>query len=253
MRGTFVRGLLLASALLASTVPSNAYDLKPILIQLAPSGTGAAQSMIITNTHDEPIAIEIKAYKRSQNLDGSDSREPEENDLIISPPQMVIAPKSSQSIKVRWVGSATVDRELAYRIVTSQLPIKFKSASQGEVNAQLSMNYSYEAALYILPQNAVRNARLVSLTPVQDAAGQQQMEVRIASEGNSRAILRNPTLIVKSKSGGEALSLNGEAAKELSNLNILAGAERIVRIPWPTTMPFGPVEGELQTEYMVLR
>jgi fimbrial chaperone protein len=247
MRGTFVRGLLLASALLASTVPSNAYDLKPILIQLAPSGTGAAQSMIITNTHDEPIAIEIKAYKRSQNLDGSDSREPEENDLIISPP------KSSQSIKVRWVGSATVDRELAYRIVTSQLPIKFKSASQGEVNAQLSMNYSYEAALYILPQNAVRNARLVSLTPVQDAAGQQQMEVRIASEGNSRAILRNPTLIVKSKSGGEALSLNGEAAKELSNLNILAGAERIVRIPWPTTMPFGPVEGELQTEYMVLR
>ncbi|NJM49856.1 MAG: hypothetical protein HC843_02355 [Sphingomonadales bacterium] len=74
-------------SLLLVIAPAHSYDLKPIVIQLSPNGSGASQNLLITNTHDVPIAIEVRAYARQQNPDGTETRTPEDDDIIISPPQ----------------------------------------------------------------------------------------------------------------------------------------------------------------------
>ena len=171
-----------------------AYDLRPIIIQLTPSGAGSSGTVIITNSHDVPIAIEARAYLRIQNPDGTEERIPEDEDIIITPPQMVIAPGSSQAVRVRWVGDANPERELTFRLVTEQLPIRLATESNEETTANLSFAYRYEAALYIVPPESRPAARITRAAAVQDETGTQWLELDIASEGTRRAILEEPSV-----------------------------------------------------------
>lgn len=232
--------------------PASAYDVRPIVIQLSPSGPGASDTVVITNSHDEPIAIEVRAYRRSQNPDGTDERTPEDTDIIITPPQMVIAPGASQSVRLRWIGDSAPDRELAFRVVTEQLPIALGPRQTGDAVANLSLAYRYEAALYVVPPGSAPAARITRAAPVEADDGTRWIELDIASEGTRRAILDQPSLSLTPQSG-EPVVLGGEAAEPLAGLNILSGGYRTVRLPWPDGLPFGPVEAELRTGYMVFQ
>ncbi|MEO9599547.1 fimbria/pilus periplasmic chaperone [Parasphingorhabdus sp.] len=243
--------LFVTAAMLVALTPAFSYDMKPIVIQLAPTGAGATQSVVLTNTHDVPIAIEVRAYTRAQNPDGTENRAPEDDDLIITPPQMVIAPKASQSFKVRWIGEPAPDKEIAFRLVSSQLPIKFRDEKKDDVSVNVSMNYRYEAALYVVPPQSKPSARLTAIAPVKDENGETWLELKVLSDGTRRAILDNPILVVSPKNGGTPVTLEGEQMANLTNLNILVGNERVVRLPWPDGLAPGPVDGELRTAYTV--
>jgi len=242
-------------AVAAATLPTllNAYDLKPIVVQLTPSGAGAAQQMTITNSHKVPIAIEVKAYRREQLPDGSDKLTAENNDIIISPPQMVIQPGSSQAFKVRWIGDPNPAREQAFRIVTTQLPINFKSQQNGGVNAKLNLTYKYEAALYVVPKGSAPSAALTGAAPVKDEKGVTWLELTFQNSGNARALLHKPVITLRSATGGNETVMSGPTASALENFNILAGSERKIRLPWPEGLAEGPLTGALETEYTVLR
>ncbi len=248
----FLATALAVAALVAPVGPARSYDLQPIVLQLSPSGAGSSQTMVVTNTHEVPIAIEVHAFRRTQLPSGEDQLTPEDQDLLIYPPQMVIPPQASQSFKVQWVGDPTIDSERAYRIVTEQLPIKFEKKVEGERTADLTVRYRYEAALYIVPKGATPSARLVSVERVTGDDGAPLLELTIASEGTLRAILDQPTLDLAGASGG-TVSLTGEAIKPLEGLNILPGVSRKVRIPAPADLTAGPVTGSLQTKYVVLQ
>lgn len=248
--------LLLAFAAMVSWAtlpwPASAYDLQPIVIQLAPSGPGASGTVVITNSHDEPIAIEARAYRRSQKPDGTDERTPEDENIIITPPQMVIAPGASQSVRLRWIGDSNPERELAFRIVTEQLPIALGPRQTGEAVANLSLAYRYEAALYVVPPGAAPAARITRAAPIEAEDGTRWIELDIASEGTRRAILNQPSLAITPQSG-EPTVLDGDAVAPLVGLNILSGGHRTVRLPWPADLPFGSIQAELRTDYMVFQ
>ena len=236
----------------ASIAPLGAYDLTPIVVQLRPTGAGAAQQMTITNSHDQPIAIEVKAFRREQLPDGTDRLTPETQDLLITPPQMVIPPKSSQTFKVRWVGDANPERELAYRIVTTQLPIAFRTEKKGDRTANVSLAYRYEAALYVTAAGKAPNASLAQVREVTGDDGKRWLEVSIRNDGTARALIDKPRLLLRSASGS-SVTLAGEQLAALQNLNVLAGSERKVRLPWPAELAGGAVTGELQNSYAVLK
>jgi len=223
-----------------------AYDLKPLVIELSPSGSGSSGSMTVTNTHSVPIAIEVGVHKRVQNEDGSDSLSPELDDVIVNPPQMVIAPGSSQSIRIQWVGDQNPGNELSYRIVTEQLPIRLTRAQRNDKTAELTMKYRYEAALYIVPRGSRPSAKLESAQVV-DRNGSSMLQVTIASDGTSRAILNDPRLIFSGPQG--EVVIDGEAAAPLQGLNVLSGSKRVVFLPAPSGLPQGPVSGSLEAKF----
>lgn len=239
------------AAAIAMAAQVAAYDLKPIVFQLAPSGPGSAQAMMITNSHEVPIAIEVRAYGRKQLPDGEDELTPEEDDIVIYPPQMVIQPNTSQSFKVQWVGDPAPKQELAYRIVTNQLPIKFKRQEANGRVADVTMKYRYEAALYVVPKGAKPSASLTSVTRIKEPNGTASLELRIRSDGTLRAILDQPSLQLTTPSG-RSVTLAGDQVKPLAGLNVLPGVERVVRIPAPADLETGPLQGQLQTKYTTI-
>ena len=230
---------------------AEAYDLKPMVIQLKPSGAGSAATAVITNTHSVPIALEIRAYRREQLPDGNDKLVAEDRDIILTPPQMVLAPKTSQSFRIQWVGDAKPSRELAYRIVTEQLPIQFAKVTRNDRTADITMKYRYEMALYVEPEGAKPEVSIASAEVVKGKDGARELSLRFRSTGTMRAILDKP--VVEVAGGGSPVRLDQVATNALVGLNILPGAERVVRVPAPVGLPDGPVKASLTTEYTVLR
>lgn len=235
-----------------TAVGVSAYDLRPIVVQLTPSGAGSSQTMIINNSHQEPIAIEVRAYARTQLPNGDDQLTPDNDNIAIFPPQMVIQPGASQSFRVQWTGDPAIESERAYRIVTTQLPIRFQHATRGERTIDVSMRYRYEAALYVVPQGATPAVSLQSVTAVAGEGGAQQLELHIRSDGKTRAILEAPELEITPASGS-AVTLTREQLGPLVGLNILPGVERVVRIAAPAGLPAGPLTGQLRTRFTTLR
>lgn len=245
--------IAIAITTLAVVLPdrADAYDLKPMVVQLKPSGAGSAATGIITNTHEVPIAIEIHAYRREQQPDGADKLLPEDKDLIVTPPQMVLEPKASQSFRMQWVGDPRPDHELSFRIVSEQLPIQFRKITRNDRTADITMKYRYEMALYVQPEGVRPQARLTSVDIVKDADGTRHLDLHIRSEGKMRAILDKP--VVELAFNGKQIKLEGDAVKDLAGLNILSGSERIVRIAAPAGLDGGTVTGTLSTDYAILR
>lgn len=251
---SFSRKGLMALALCAAafSVRGDAYDVKPMVIQLQPSGSRSASTMVVTNTHDVPVAIEIHSFRRTQKPDGTDDLVSDEKDLIITPPQMVIAPKSSQTVRVQWIGEQNPERELAYRIITEQLPIDFKKTKRNDFTADLKVKYRYEVALYIAPKNPKSSASLISAKPVAGPGGAREIELTIGSDGNARAILDKPELRLTSANGA-TVKLEGAAIQPLIGLNILPGSKRVVRIAAPANLGQDQITGSLSSEYIAMR
>ena len=241
--------LVLAIFALGSTA-SWGYNISPMVIELRPAGSGTSTSLTITNTHEVPVAIEISAYKRSQKEDGSDDLTPETEDLIITPPQMIIPPGTSQSVRIQWVGEASPDLELPYRIVTEQLPIRLTKVQRNDRTADISMKYRYEAALYIVPDGAKPEA-VISHAEVVSQDGEKMVRLTLNSQGTKRAILDSPK--VKISSSGSDFTLEGEEAKALQGLNILPNSKRVVYLPAPNGISEGKIEAVVQSGYLFVK
>ena len=232
-----------------SWLSAHAYEIAPIVQEFAPSGAGAVRSFTVRNTQSEPVALQIEMFRRGVDENGVETREPENEDFIVSPPQLVVAPGASQVVRVHWIGDPKPDHELSYRMVVSQIPIRYQKETTSEINASVQLGYTYEVAVYITPPRAKPLAEIISVEPALDAAGAQVMRVRVKSAGDTRAILIDPILTVTPESGGPTVELKGEAVKGLNMRNFITGYVSVVDVPWPSSLPYAPIKATLTTKY----
>ncbi|MGY6661035.1 MAG: fimbria/pilus periplasmic chaperone [Glycocaulis sp.] len=237
---------LSACALLAHAL---AYEFSPIVAVFAPSGPGAVQTFTVRNTQSETVALQINAVRRFTSADGTETHEPELDDFIITPPQLVVAPGASQTVRAQWIGEPSPERELNYRFIVTQIPIRYQREVRADTTANITLGYRYEAAVYVTPPGARPEARLVSVDPVEAGGGTMRLAVTLASVGRTRAILDNPVL--RLSSGGQSVTLEGVALQELQNRNLLSGTTRTFLIDWPDGLPRGAVSAEFSTAYYI--
>tara|TARA_R110000796_G_scaffold221657_2_gene337812 strand:- start:3066 stop:3821 length:756 start_codon:yes stop_codon:yes gene_type:complete len=247
----FFRSLLVLAACIVTAISPTAaaYEFAPIVAQFSPTGSGTAKTFVVRNTHKEPIALQIEVYRRSADEMGNETREAEYDDFIVTPPQMVLAPGQSQSIRVQWVGESSPDTELAYRLVVEQLPIPYKgdgSTPQG-VAVDVKLGFRYEAALYVVPAKGAPDARISHGEIVKSESGENLLRLTVQNVGQRRAILMHPVVTVQA--GGQTLELAEDAVEALNNRNIIAGTQAIVDVPVADTLTVGPVSASLKTDY----
>lgn len=228
-------------------LPAAAYRVVPLTIQLAPSGRDAQGSFRVINDGDQPIAIQVSIANRQIAEDGTDSTTPVGDEFVVFPPQMVLRPGQSQAVRVQYRGEANPTSELAYRIVTEQLPINLQRERAG--GAQVALLLRYEGTLYVVPANAKAAIAVQEARAETGPDGQRRLSVLVANSGNKHAILGN--LKVTVQGGGQSVVLEGEQATGMSGANILAGARRRFLVPLPATIPAGPVQVGLNFEELL--
>ncbi|MEQ8559140.1 MAG: fimbria/pilus periplasmic chaperone [Henriciella sp.] len=227
---------------------AQAFEFSPIVAQFSPTGAGSARTFVVKNTHQEPIALQIEVFRRSADKLGNETREPDYDSFIVTPPQLVLAPGQSQSIRAQWVGESDPDMELSYRLVVDQLPIPYQNETTSEgISVDVKMGFRYEAALYVIPSEGGPEARIESSEVVTGEDGKSVLRMTVKNVGARRAILQNP--VVTFDANGQSLTLADEAIEPLNNRNIIAGTQAVVEVPLETDVPTGPVTASLKTDY----
>lgn len=250
-RSNYIASLCLGLGLLVAP-PAWAdatYQVTPSTLNLDPIGSGANDSFQVISTGDEPVAVEIHVTGRQVDIDGNEVQPRAEDDFIVYPPQILLQPGESQTVRISWLGEPNPESELAYRIITEQLPIQLSQQAANATSATIAITalFRYVTSVYITPDTAEPNVILESASH-QNENGQDQLVLQFHNQGTAHQLLTDLTLTLNS--GGQTVKLSPEQLEGVNGQNVLAQHQRRFVIPWPSGLPVGSVSAEftIQTE-----
>lgn len=224
--------------------PAFAFKLLPISREFAPSGKDSTQSYQIVNDKNERLAVEVSVVQRQIDLTGTESYQPAADDFLIYPSQILLEPNEIQTVRVTWLGDPTPEKELAYRLVAEQLPVDLESPQAANSNkpvGQIKLLLRYLGSLYIRPDNVQPDVVLDTIGLQAGSDGAQALTVTFNNQGTAHASLKNLKLHLTSPSQGIKVDLQPEQLPKINNAVILAGSKRQFVLPWPASLPVGPV------------
>lgn len=230
----FSYSVLVTIFLLLTTFSASALQMNPQSLVLKPSGGGARQSVTVLNESDKPIAVQLSVMTRQQ-VNNKEIRKPADNDFAIYPPQMIIPARSTQKVRVEWLGAGQLPREKAYRLIAEQVFVSLDDKNQSGVKMLMTL----VGALYVQPNGMRSNLKVTSVK-----RHGNKLALTVANSGNRHRLMKYATLILRN--GGQTLTLKGKQIIGLDGNNVLGGATKRFFVPLPKGFRDGPWKAQLK-------
>jgi fimbrial chaperone protein len=228
-----------------------AFRISPLQMVFTPSGSGATRSFRVDSTGDQPVAVEIKMAKRQVNLDGTETQPSAEDDFVVYPPQMLLKPGTSQTVRVTWLGDPNPSTELAYRIIAEQLPINLPEVEQNQGGATIKIKalFRYVGSIFITPQKVAPKVVLEQAACQSGPGKANQLMLTFANQGTVHTYLSGLKLhLAPTGQESKVVHLAPEQLKGVAGVNLLAGSKRQFLLACPTDFPIGPVSATFEFE-----
>jgi len=172
-----------------------AFTIVPMSATMDPKGYGTSKTFRLENESSNQVAFQVTMVSREMDANGKETLTPVTNLFTLFPPQGVIDPGQSQSVRLVWRGPARLADEQCFRIVAEELPVNFTPPEQGR--AQIRILLRYEGTIYVRPKKAKAELKVESLTK----ASTNLWQLVIANVGNAHCNLTNPSLTLTDPSG----------------------------------------------------
>ncbi|MCO4754818.1 MAG: molecular chaperone [Bacteriovoracaceae bacterium] len=220
------------------SVHAFAFRLTPIVAEFYPDKKVKARTFKVTNPTEKEITLEAKVLSRDISEDGKEIRE-KTSDFLVYPPQMVLGPGKTRSIRVSFSGKFNNKQEQAYRLLVAQLPVNLDADKRGS-GVKLNFLFKYVASIYVVPKNANPNLKVESLTRKGDL-----LELNIENKGKRHSLLRHYKLVLKQGEKSVDIDFSSEAFKDRGSLNLLAGKNVKFTIKAPKQLGSGKLKAAL--------
>ena len=224
MNNKYHKSFLIAITLLLVTVFTHqvsALQMNPLSVVVKPTGGGTKQTFKVTNESSKPIAVQFSVTTRQQ-LNNKEIRKPADSDFMIYPPQTIIPAKSTQKVRIQWLGKKPVTKELAYRLIAEQVYVSLEKKKQTGINMLMTL----VGALYVQPNKTKSNVQVRAVQRVGN-----KLAVTLTNSGTRHQLMRYATLTLRN--GGKVITVKGRNLIGLEGNNVLAGATKRFYIPLP--------------------
>lgn len=225
MNRVAVLGLAVALTAIAPAT-GRAHEVEPMIVNVAPSGAAASFRLMIRNTDAVPITLEILPRRVAVDDAGDVTRTPADDDVLIYPDQVVVAPGDQQAVQVRYVGEPDLTEARVYGLIVDQLPIDFTTLQNGDASTtQVKIGFNFVSHMVVTPPGALADLRLsaVGRTPEGD------LTFDMTNDGKGVALLRNAVWTL-SDDRGESVVVPAERVRFGAFGAILPGGRRSVVI-----------------------
>ncbi|WP_105169101.1 fimbrial biogenesis chaperone [Pseudoalteromonas sp. T1lg23B] len=146
-----MRKLLLL--LLCLSAPTMAYQVQPMIVDLASHGKKSLVTYRLQNPSDSPLPIEIEVYKRTFDDSHKEVLVRAEEDFIVLPPQIEVPAKGHQVFRAKYLGSPELKQTHSYRIVFKQLPLPGDEEKSG-----VKMVFNFATLVFVSPDGVAARA-----------------------------------------------------------------------------------------------
>lgn len=232
------------------------FSVSPQIITLEPIGRKSQAWVSVSHMGDSdlPMAIEMRVVKRELNISGRVSHASDETDenFVIYPAQMILYPGEMQMVFIQWAGSAYPNKELVYSFIAENVPIELKSKKEDEEikdKARLEVRtlVRYEGLIFVRPPKVTPDVVVESANVEMDEAGKPHMILMLYNRGSARQKLTGMSLIVAPVQGEQvsvdkAVAYKPPLPKDQTTHSLYAGYKRRCVLPWPESVPVGPVK-----------
>lgn len=214
--------IALAAACLMLSGPAMALVVQPILsvIELPRDNRGIAIN--VQNPSDIPIPITIEIFERKVLEDGNEQQTPADDLFAIFPPQAVIQPGASQTIRLQWVGEVP-PQSRSFTLYASQVPVDVSQVTESGVQRVLRMG----ASVHITDARGQPKPTVVSAVPAEGG-----VKVTLGNDGTRFVYIDSLAL----QFGSERVE--GEALGKAAGRTLLPpGATRSFLVPGVSGTP----------------
>lgn len=221
-RSTSLVGLLVLVGFLMLSRAALGFDVTPtVSVMELPKDTGG-KTLNVRNPRTVALPVEFEIVERAVNADGSEDMTPADDLFLIFPPQAVIAPGDTQSVRVQWMGSPLAQSR-SFTLFASEIPVDLEDRDEPTVQTIFRMG----ASVHVTPGEARASPRLIS---AEDTAGGVRLTL-----GNSgdRFYYIDSLSLTFSESSYTGLELANIAGRTL----VPPGASRTFTIPNVTGTP----------------
>lgn len=193
--------LLTTLALLASSMAvAGNFSVSPVRLFMKP--TERVISLTIINHGDTVLTLETELTSWKQNQDGSFNQQPTE-DVIVAPPQMRLAAKARQVVRVARVIPATSGAQMTYRLLVREVP----EAGPPKPGYNVNLALAFSIPIFITPPGLKHDVscKLASVPPAPPAsapklagmpeAPKSWMIARCDNAGNTHALITSIKLL----------------------------------------------------------
>lgn len=152
------------------------------------------------------------------------------DDLLVFPSQLILPANSEKAVSIRWVGSNTISRERAYRIIVDELNVGTKQRKDTKL---IRTQLRFVKSIYVAPYKTVQSLTLDTVT-TETNNGAPILKLSLRNNGTVRTLLRN--IVLEYESFGRILSTQIDASSMepfKSDVMVLAGNKLDAWIPLP--------------------
>jgi fimbrial chaperone protein len=196
-----LRTLFLAACLVTSPVvgaqQAQAFSVQPPRSDLT---LGKAATVVVDNTDGKkPLTYEAKILRRIVNPDGTwKIEDTAASDFVMVPPTGIVAPGSSQAIRVQFVGNIA-DKSLHYYLNVKELSVDVENIQKKDlgngVTASIKLAFAYNVGINVYPPSSEKKLTIVSATGGKKTdKGEPAVELVIDNSGGKHAYLDDYTL-----------------------------------------------------------
>jgi fimbrial chaperone protein len=147
MRSIFLRAArslrcispLMATLAMLVLQVSHAFEVFPVRLYFDEFRTTATVTYTNTNSHDIAVQPRLMLWTQTSGVDGGAPVDAlvETKDFLVFPPLVQLKPRQKQTVRLRYTGKTSPDKQLTYRVLSQEIPM---NVQEGTINFTRTMS-----------------------------------------------------------------------------------------------------------------
>ncbi len=205
---------------------SQAFEVKPLVHELAPFGRKAASSLTISNPSDQSLPVEVTINRRVFDGASGETSVPADDDFLLFPPTALIPPGGTQAVRLQWLGDPELAASQSYYAHVAQLPVSPTEDTGSEVQFVLAFN----VAVHVAPEGATPQVQVLDAELEKSADGRTILRTTLANAGSKHTYASRMAIVLSSPSASTTLEPEEILANKLDTF-LPPGGQKTLRIP----------------------
>ena len=248
MKPNFKHALTMFCAALLPLEAASAMTVQPVVIDLQTAGRAMSQVIQVENTFATPLPVELTIQELELTPDGVKQTGKDPGDLLVFPPQAIIAPGQTQTFRVQYVGDPGLAKSKHYYVTVAQLPVKLP-----EGQSAIQILYNFQVLISVSPASVKPKIEVQSALVTKTPDGKSVPIVTVVNESPAHGYLSNGHLriVERDKSGKQVFSrtLSGAEIQQTMGFGLIGGGQtRQVAVPVELPSADGTVEASFSLD-----
>lgn len=233
-----------AAALMCSTATATtqAMTVTPLHVEMVAMGSASRSLVSVTNESNNQLPVEILLSRLAVGENGERRLSPAGDDFLVFPGQALIAPGSTQSFRLQWVGDPAIAESRSYMVSVNQIPVKLPRSQAG---VQVVMSFGVQ--VNVAPVNAAPSLVLVGAgTEIDRKTGRRRPTITVQNTSRMHALL--PHGSIQLSSGGWSRHLDQSFLGEKIGVGLVQPGKRR-RFVLPVDLPANVAQIQAALEF----